>query len=72
MLSVQLGLKKAFFQRGFPYSLFLEKFGLLTPVAECPIMAISRLNHRTGTTTAFIRKADIRVRFALSAHQISN
>ena len=29
-------------------------------------------NHRTGTTTAFILKADIRARFALSAHQISN
>ena len=35
-------------------------------------MAISGLNHRTGTTTAFIRKADIRVRFTLSAHRISN
>ncbi|MCH7957774.1 MAG: hypothetical protein IIB63_09500 [Proteobacteria bacterium] len=34
--------------------------------------AKSGLNHRTGTTTACIRKADIRVRFARSAHQISN
>ena len=35
-------------------------------------MAIPGLNHRTGTTTAFIRKADIQARFALSAHRISN
>ncbi len=39
---------------------------------EILLMAIPGLNHRTGTTTAFIREADIRVRFALSAHQISN
>ncbi len=39
---------------------------------QCPLLAMSGLSHRTGTTTAFICKADIRVRFALSAHQISN
>jgi len=39
---------------------------------ESLLLAKSGLNHRTGTTTAFIRKADIRVRFALSAHQISH
>jgi hypothetical protein len=33
---------------------------------------MSGFSHRTGMTTAFIGKADIRVRFALSAHQISN
>jgi hypothetical protein len=37
-----------------------------------PSLAIGGLNHHTGTTTAFIRRADIRVRVALSAHQISN
>ena len=40
--------------------------------ASVPFWLGSGLNHCTGTTTAFIRKADIRVRFALSAHQISN
>ncbi len=45
---------------------------LLVFLLNRPFVAIPGLNHCTGTTTVFIRKADIRVRFALSAHQISN
>ena len=45
---------------GFPYSLFLENFGLLTLVAECPLMAISRPKRRSRHTSALPRIADIR------------
>ncbi len=56
---------------GFPYSRFRKISGFQLTFLG-PLMAICGLNHRTGTTTAFIRNADIRVRLALSAHQISH
>ena len=45
---------------GFPYSLFLENFGLLTLVAECPLMAKSRPKRWSRHTSALPRIADIR------------
>ena len=41
-------------------------------MASLPLLAQPGLKCLTGTTTAFIRLADTRVRFALSARQISN
>jgi len=45
--------------RGGPYSPFLDNFGLLTLVAECPLMAISGHPARQARESALPPKADI-------------